>query len=459
MPTEFDAPLWVPHEYQARGVDWLISHPEAGLFWKPGLGKTSTTLAAFIRLREMGYSHRMLVLAPLKVAQGTWQAEAAKYKQFQHLKVGFAHGKDKAKVLLDTGYDIVVLNYDGIVWAAPLILEHVKLFGTVVFDELTKMKHTNTKRFKTFKACLPCFQFRYGLTGTPAANGLMDLFGQMMCLDLGYRLGKYITKFRLDYFYQKPYDEYGWYISPDKEAKLHGKVRDIAMYIQPEEFLKLPDLIHVKLTGELEPAQMVQYKHLEDEYIMKLGETDVITAANAAVLTSKLRQFTSGAIYGENKEVKAIHNIKLELLENLIEELAGEPIMVAYNFNNEVDRILGVFPNAAVLRGGMSTTAVNAVIAEWNQGSSPILLVQADMVAHGLNLQFGGYSICWYSQTYNLEVYEQLIARVYRQGQESARVIVYHLLIEKTIDMHVAEKLVQKDITQVALLQALKLNF
>jgi len=450
----FLAPEWVPHDYQKRGIDWLVTHPEGALFWAPGLGKTSTTLGAILKLRELGYKRRVLILAPLRVCQTTWQSEPKRWRQFQDLRVGFAHGVDKEHILQNEGYDIVLLNYDGIAWASR-VLAKGHTFGVLVCDELTKLKRPGTQRFKALKSLLPFFTFRWGLTGTPAANGLLDLFGQMLVLDLGYRLGKYITHYRLSYFHQKPRDEFNWYITDEKAALIHKKVADLAMYIQPEEVLKLPDIIHVDLPVPLPPKAWDQYKSLEVLAIMELRE-QTIMAANAGVLTSKLRQVAGGAIYTNMEhDWEEVHSAKLDALDDLLEELAGEPLLLAYNFTHEVERIKKAYPSALVIRGGMSDASVSPIIDAWNTGAVPLLCVQCDAAAHGLNLQFGGSKLCWFSQTYNLEVYLQLTARLYRQGQVNT-VMVYHILAEKTIDLTIRKILGKKGITQDALFSALR---
>ena len=452
--SPFHAPEWKAHDYQARGIDWLVTHPEGALFWAPGLGKTSTTLGAILKLRALGYKYKVLILAPLRVAQTTWVSEPKRWAQFQGLRIGLAHGPDKKEILLSPDYDIVVLNYDGIPWAVELLKKN-NPFQILVCDELTKLKHTNTQRFKRLKPHLKDFQFRWGLTGTPAANGLLDLFGQMYVLDLGYRLGKYVTHYRLNYFHQKPRDEFNWYITDEKAERIHAKVADVAMYIQPEEVLKLPDIIHVDLPVMLPRSAWDQYKSLEVLCILEL-QNAVLTPVNAGVLTSKLRQFTGGAVYTNMEhDYEEVHSAKLDALDDLVEEMAGEPLLVAYNFSHEVERIVKRHPHALVIRGGMTGTAVGQIIDAWNSGNASLLCVQSDAAAHGLNLQFGGSALCWFSQTYNLEVYIQLTARLYRQGQKNV-VRVYHILAEKTIDQKIRKILGVKDLTQNQLFASLR---
>jgi SNF2 family DNA or RNA helicase len=440
---------WVPHDYQKAGIEWLIMHPAGALFWAPGLGKTAVTLDSFMRLRELGFKYRMLVLAPLRVCQTTWLNEYRKWDKFAHLKVGLAHGADKQQVLLDATNDIVIVNYDGLTWLAPMLMED-NPFQILVYDELTKVKHTNTKRFKTLKPLIRKFNFRWGLTGTPVSNGLMDLFGQIYALDEGAAFGKYITHFRLEYFTQHPYLEYKWDIRKDRLPSLYNKLRQVAQYIRPEDYLKLPDLLDIQLPVQLPPAIWRRYREFEESYLLD----DKLTAANAGVLSGKLRQFLGGALYDESGEVYDIHTAKLDALDDLLEELAGEPLMVAYMFDHELERIRKRHPEALFIKGQMSRQTVQATMDAWNAGEAAILLVQPQAAAHGLNLQFGGSALCWFSLTYSLEDYIQLIGRLWRQGQESV-VRNYMLAVPNSMDAHLAKALSAKDATQESVFQAL----
>ena len=417
------------------------------------MGKTSCSLEAFISLRERGHAKRMLVLAPLKVCETTWQAEPQKWLQFQGLKVGFAHGPEKELTLVDPYYDIVLLNYDGLDWASKLLKPG--LFDILLCDEITRLKNSRSKRFAAIKPVLPVFKFRWGLTGTPAANGLLDLFGQVFVLDLGRRLSRFITHFRAKYFHQKPRDEYRWYITPEKSELLIDKLSDLAMYLDPKEWLKLPELINIPLPVSLPRDVRDQYEQLEDEFIIML-ESGAVTATNAGVLTAKLRQFTGGAVYYNFPEWQYIHDVKLDRLADLVEEMAGEPLLVAYQFDHELQRLQERFKNSLALRGGMTSAATKAVVESWNAGDVPILFVQPTSAAYGLNLQMGGHSIAWFTLTYNLEEYSQLIARLHRQGQTKP-VLNYILMMEKTIDQRVAKVLMQKDVVQADLFLALKM--
>jgi len=446
--------FWKPEPYQLRGAEWLAVRPAGALFLPPGMGKSSMALEAYRMVNaQLTTRVRMLLLAPLTVCLTTWQSEPRKWRQFSNLKVGLAHGPDKALVLNDPYYDIVVLNYDGIAWAAPILAKGHD-FGILLCDELTRLKHTTSKRFKSLKPLLSSFVFRWGLTGTPAANGLLDLFGQCYVLDLGQRLGRYITHFRLKYFYQKSWEQYKWYIKDHDAVRLTETISDMAMYLDPMDYLTLPPLINVTLEVDLPKEALTKYQELEDEFILKLEE-DVVTAANAAVLTSKLRQYTGGAIYFGDHAVSEIHTSKITRLEELVEELAGEPLMVAYQFEHEYTRLKRAFPEACAIRGGMSRKQLQEAVEQWNLGQTAVLLVQPTAAALGLNLQFGGSAICWFSLTYNLEEYIQLIARLLRRGQTKS-VMNYIIAANKTIDSIVAKAITDKTVTQDRLFADLK---
>ncbi len=452
--SDFLPPPWVPHDYQRRGLDWLAVRPAAILCWLPGLGKTAATLATLRRIFDLKLAKRALILAPLTVARTTWQTEPKKWAQFCDFRIQLAHGPHKEKILLDTDNDIVVLNYEAIPWVVPYIKANPQLFDVLVCDEITQLKSHSTKRFKAIKDVLHHFKFRYGLTGTPAANGYMDLFGQLFIIDLGQRLGRYITHFRQRFFYQDTFCKFKWKIIKDREQLLLDTVKDVMLFVNPEDYFEMPQLLHVERPVFFPPALRADYRQLEAFCILKLAQEKVITAANAAVLTSKLRQYTSGVIYDASGKPVVLHTHKLDALEELVEELAGESLFLAYNFTIELDQILERFPDALVLKGGMSDAQVQAVLAKWNAGGCRLLAAQADMAALGLNLQFGGSAICWFSQTYNLQTYTQLIARLWRQGQANT-VRCFHLVLEDTIDKHVARVLTSKAATQEKLFNAI----
>jgi SNF2 family DNA or RNA helicase len=453
VTNAFGAPFWQPRPYQVRGVDWLL-RPESALFLPPGLGKTAMGLAAIIMLKKMKLNYRTLVLAPKTVCVTTWITEPKKWAQFQGLKVGFAWGPDsRERILKDNSYDVVVMNYDGLVWAAPILAQGHN-FGVLLCDEITRLKNTQSKRFKIIKPLLASFTFRWGFTGTPCANGLLDLFGQVYILDQGKRLGRYITHFRFAYFHQLPYDKFRYFISPKRQEELVAKIKDLAMYVDEKEWLDLPELFHIPLKINLEIETRKKYDSLETDYILKVND-GVVTAANAGVLTSKLRQVTGGAVYTESPVWEEVGTEKLDRLESLVEEMAGEPLIVAYLFEHELIRLKKKYPNALVIKGGMSPKAVQITVTQWNSGNAPLMFVQPASTSLGLNLQFGGAAICWFSITYNLEDFIQQVKRLHRSGQKRI-VRNYMLLATKTIDERVSDILTRKNATQDDVNAALK---
>ena len=453
IAESFQIAPWRPHAYQVRGTDWLAERVAGALFFPPGLGKTSTTLNAILKLKSYGMTARALVLAPKAVCLTTWMQEPKKWRQFLDLKIGFAHGIYREEIVLDTSYDVVVTNYDSLPWLVPL-LARGHTFDIFVSDELSKFKHITSKRFKLIKPVLPSFRHRWGLTGTPASNGLLDLFGEVFVLDLGMTFGKYITHFRATYFYQKPFDQYRWWPIPQKIPIIIDKLKDLALFVDPKEELDLPDFIVVHKVVQLPQSTRNEYKYLEDNFLLKVDE-GVVTAANAGVLTSKLRQFTGGAVYYQEKTWTDLHTAKLEALEDLVEELNGDPLIVAYLFDHERERILKKYPDALVLKGGMTDNAITSVVDNWNTGGYPLMLVQPASGKYGLNLQSGGNKVAWFTITYDLEEFTQMNARIYRQGQKKDKVMCYMLLAEKTIDFWVSDVLVSKDATQEQVFKAL----
>lgn len=451
--------VWVPKPYQVEGVEWLATRPSSALFWKPGLGKTTTVLRAFQNLRKMKKLgiKRMLVVAPLKVCEGVWSQQQEEWGGFEDLRIGFAHGDDKADTLLDRDLDIVLLNYDGLLWAVPHLAPGV--FDVICFDELPRMKHTNTRRFKLVKSVLASFKFRWGLTGTPVPNGLMDIFGQVFVLDGGARLGPYITKFRLKYFHQKPFDKWTWFPNQGADKQIVKAIANLAHYVDENQWNKLPRLINSPIKVTLPPPVMKQYRLLEKEFIVKL-QSGIVTAATAATLSLKLRQFASGSLYDDDRNVVPAHECKLDALESLYTELNGEPLIVAVGFLHEVEAIrkrLGTIHGKPIpyIGSGMAKGELAQVQKLWNMGWLPIVLAHPTSAAYGLNMQMGGYNLLWYSLTFNAEEFEQLIRRLRRTGQ-TRRVMNYRLEAVKTIDEYLWSVVGKKGMTQQKMLTALR---
>lgn len=446
---------WVPQPYQNEGVKWLTSHPSAALFWKPGLGKTSTVFASFQNLRKRKLVKRMLIIAGLRVCQAVWRQEQSKWTNFDDITVDFAHGPGREAVLLDKSKEVVLLNYDGIVWAYKHIAEHPGLFDIVCFDELTRMKHPSTRRFKLMKPLLGNFKFRWGLTGTPVPNGLMDLFGQIFTLDGGARLGKFITHYRMTYFHQKPWDKWTWYPNEGAMDQITKALKNMVHYVDEKMWLKMPALHHIQLPVTLPAQALKEYKKFEKEAIIKLKD-EVLTASTAAVLSLKLRQYASGSVYNSERETVVVHEVKIDVLEDLIEELNGSPLFVAVGFLHEVESIrrrLG--KKIPYLGGGVSAKEMDKIIQQWNMGWIPVLLAHPTSVAHGLNLQAGGNNVCWYTMTFNQEEHVQFIRRVYRQGQEK-KVTNYYITAKDTIDEYLVKVMSEKERVDHSLMRILK---
>lgn len=458
------------HQYQRDGVLWLVNRPEAALLYEPGLGKTVVTLKALQALRVAGGVRKALVVAPLRVAYQVWSdvGEIGKWDDFTGLRIARLHGPRKAEALAADA-DVYVINYDGLLWLIEsgglksLLDRGVDL---VVFDELSKLKHPQTRRFRLLKPWLGRFKRRWGLTGTPVANGLIDLFGQCYCLDLGRALGRFITHYRRDFFVPTGYGGYEWVPQRDAEPRIFARLAPLAQSLKAIDCLDLPELVERDVFVELPAAARTTYKALEDELLAVVNDV-TLTAANAAVALSKCQQLCGGAVYHDidaqvatRRDVRTsetIHDAKLEALSDLVDELQGQPLLVAYAYQHELARIRAVLgEKTPALRGGASPREVAQVIEAWNHGDVPVLLAHPAAAGHGLNLQRGGNHICWFTLTYDLELYEQLNHRIWRQGNTSNRVVVHRLVARGTVDVDVRDALARKSGGQEALFAALK---
>jgi SNF2 family DNA or RNA helicase len=448
-----------------RAVKLMVSQGAAGLLLDPGLGKTSISLAAFKILKRRGLVDRMLVIAPLRVCYLVWPEEAKKWTDFHGLKIAVLHGRKKMDALRGDA-DVLVINPEGLPW----LVDHANAMrpwpDMLVVDESTRFKHTRTKRFKLLKKLLPRFRRRYILTGTPAPNGLLDLFGQIYLLDYGTALGRFITHYRMAYFYPTGYGGYTWVLKPGAEEQIHGKLKPLTLRLDAKDYLKLPPKIETDLQVNLNAKAEKVYERLKKDLVLRLKEGEV-TAMNAGVLTGKLRQVANGGIYMDDDPMDrggvqsrksryaTVHDEKVDLLEELIEELSGQPTLVSFEFRHDRDRILKRLGDTPVLDGSTTAREGIAIERDWNAGKLPVLLVHPQSAAHGLNLQRGGRALIWFALPWDLELYDQLVRRIWRQGQKQ-RVFVYHLIAKGTVDRLVLETLRRKTRTQRALLDALK---
>jgi SNF2 family DNA or RNA helicase len=448
-----------------RAITEMVSKPGYGLFARPGLGKTSTTLGAFSVLKDNGAARGMLVVAPLRPTYKVWPSEVVKWADFNNLSWTILHGPLKAEKLHSVNtVDLYFINYEGLAWLEKELGKFGKKpwpFDVLCLDESTKIKNTQTVRFKVCKRLRDRFSRVWELTGTPAPNGIENLFGQVYMLDGGERLGRYVTHFRREYFTEERH-RMGfslWYPRPDTQARVQAKIADITLSLSTEDYLKMPRLIENRIEVDLPADALRVYKGIEDEFFAELG-SGVVTAANAAAKGMKLRQVTGGGVYG-TEGAQEVHDAKLEALADLIEEQEGQPLLVAVQFTHEVDRIRKYLKLTAeqmpYLGGGVSIGRSNAIVDDWNAGRIPVLLAHPTSVAHGLNLQAGGNAVCWFSLTWNLEEFDQFNARVYRQGQEKP-VTLHYIVAVDTIDDNVLTALRAKDKTQKTLMNALKLR-
>lgn len=460
----------------------MIEHAAGALFLDPGLGKTSITLAAIAFLIKRGIINKVLLIAPLRVCHSVWPKEVEKWKDFNHLRVVVLHGPDK-QYLLEQDADIYVINPEGLDWLLQVeksktasgkskvgvdLRRWKKLgFDTLVIDELSKFKHVNTNRFKALKQVLNTFARRWGLTGSPAANGLMDLFGQCYVLDQGRTLGPYITHYRMKYF-DASYDGFSWTIKDGAEKEIYKRLKPLALRMAAEDYLDMPQLIENRIYVELPDKVRGIYDQLQEDLLTKI-EDKVVVASTAAVASIKCRQVANGGIYLDpdvqalvklptsKKEWVNLHHAKTDALVDLIEELQGSPLLVAYDFAHDLDRIqekLG--KDVPYIGGGVSAKRAAELEVLWNQGKLPVLLGHPQSIAHGLNLQETGNHVCWYAQTWNYELWDQFIRRVLRQGNKAKKVFVHQIITKETIDEVIITTLKQKKKGQSALFDALK---
>lgn len=450
---------WSPSEVQKKAVVFMLENAGAGVFLKPGAGKTSTTLAAYKILRSKGLAKRMLVVAPRRVAQLVWPAEVKKWLDFCDFSVSVLHGPRKDQIYED-GADIHIVNYEGLVWLLSKGDAH-KRYDIFVADELTRLKHTRTKRFKALKPYLEKFKRRWGLTGTPAANGMMDLFGQMYVVDVGYSLGRFITHYRSKYFDQTGYGGYTYKLREGAYEEIIERIKPSAIMLDHSDIVNLPKRQDVIIDVELPSKARRIYKEMEDD-LVTIVESEPVTAPNAAAALIKCQQICNGRVYVEKedgtKDVEHVHNEKVEALVELVGELNGAPLLVAYGFVHDIDAISeGLGYDVPYIGQGVSDAKAERLVNMWNNGEIPVLVGHPASISVGLNLQEGECAnLCFFSPTFDLEKHEQTIDRVIRQGNMAERVRVYHILAKDTVDYYIMKALEKKGNLQEDFLGALK---
>ena len=447
---------YVAHEYQSFATNYIEEHPISALLIDMGLGKTVITLTAlFDLLFDSFQAHKVLVVAPLRVGLISWPDELKKWDHLHFLKSSVVIGTEMERLrALKAEADIYIINRENLEW---LVYKsgHTFDFDTVVIDELSSFKNGKSKRHKALMQIRPYVKRIIGLTGTPAGNGLMDLWAEFKCLDYGARLGRFITHYREEYFL--PDKRNGMVVFSYKpqvgaEARIYSKISDITISMKAIDHLKMPDLIEVTRPVELSDKEYRVYEELEEEMVMEFKDKE-ITSANAAVLTNKLLQIANGAIYDDKGEIVDIHERKLDELEDIIEAATGKPLLVAYWFKHDLERIIKRLDALGVKYAVLDKPDK---IRRWNAKELEVGLIHPASAGHGLNLQSGGNTIVWYGLTWSLELYQQTVARLYRQGQTSSSVVVMHIVSKGTMDEIVLKALKHKDKTQTALIEAVK---
>jgi SNF2 domain protein len=441
---------YVAHNYQNYAKDFILAHKVSALFLDCGLGKTITTLTAINELMYDSFEiSKVLIIAPLRVVQSTWKDEIEKWDHLNLLRYSIAVGDEKERLkALKQNSDIYIINRENVDWLVTKSGIDFN-FDMLIIDELSSFKSHTSKRFKSLLKIRPYFERVVGLTGTPSSNGLMDLWAEFRVLDLGERLGRYITHYRNEYFL--PDKRNGAIIFSYKpqinaEERIYRRLADMTISMKSTEYLKMPELILNELEINLDEEDQMKYKKFKKEMVMTIQEKE-IDAINAASLSNKLIQLANGSIYDDDKKFYEIHNKKLDKLEEIIESANGKPVLVAYWFKADKERIEKRFKVREI------KTADD--IKQWNMGMINLALIHPASAGHGLNLQSGGSTLVWFSLTWSLELYQQTNARLYRQGQKDT-VVIHHLITKNTIDEDIMKSLKRKDKTQEALMRAVK---
>lgn len=441
---------FVPHDYQKYAIDYIESHPVAAVLLDMGLGKTVSTLTA---LNDLMYDrfeiHKVLVIAPLRVALNTWPDEVQKWDHLKHLRMSVAVGNAKARMkALKTPADIYVINRENLEW---LVEESGMPFDydAIVIDELSSFKNHKSKRFRSLIRVRPLVRRIIGLTGTPAGNGLMDLWAEFRVLDMGKRLGRFITRYRERYFLPDKTNGmavYSYKLRPGAEKQIYKAIEDITISMKCCDHLDMPEKVMLVTPAIMNSDEMETYDILKKDLVMQLPEGKV-TAANAAALCGKLCQMANGAVYKDDGKVQVFHDRKIEVLQDLIEAANGSPVLIAYTFRHDLARI------QKLCRAKEIRTTKD--IDLWNAGGIPVGIIHPASAGHGLNLQKGGHILIWFGLPWSLELYQQTNARLWRQGQKDS-VTVYHIVTKYTIDDKILKVLQGKDKRQESLIEAVK---
>lgn len=463
------------HNYQKACVEHIITHPFCGVFLDMGLGKTVSTLTAINYLmNDYCEINSVLVIAPKRVAESVWQEEAEKWAHLQHLRFSKIIGTQKQRIaaVMETKADVYIISRDNVAWLCALYGGSKLPFDMIVVDELSSFKSYKSVRFKALRGARPYLKRLVGLTGTPAPNGLIDLWPQIYLMDRGDRLEKTISRYREKYFrpgQTNGHVVYSYNLMSDSEQLIHKKIEDICISMKADDYLEMPmrtdnyiklrmpddikkqydDFEKNKILDLLNTVETVEEED-EDGNVTLVQKPVEVNVVNAAALSNKLLQFANGAVYDEDKNVFPIHNIKLDALKEIVENSNGQSILVAWTYQFDKDRILEYLKSYKPRE-----LKTNKDIEDWNAGRIQVMLAHPASAGHGLNLQAGGNIIVWFGQTWSLELYQQFNARLYRQGQQKG-VIIHHLIMKGTHDEDVIQALKAKNKKQNALMDSIK---
>ncbi len=461
-----------PHDYQSFATDFILSHPVAAILLQMGLGKSVITLTAMRELFCRGEIRKALVIAPLRVARDTWPEEIRKWDHLKGLTYSAAIGSpDERRKALTASPQITLINRENVPWLVKELGSRFD-YDMVVIDELSSFKNWQARRFRALMKVRPKVKRIVGLTGTPSPNGYMDLFAEYRILDMGKRLGNFISRYREAYFLPDRWGNgqvYSWKLRYGADEAIWQRISDITVSMKSVDHLKMPECVMNNVTVHMDEKEKAQYETLKEELFLRIvsganqrrgteggleGDRKAlqeytVDAKNASVLCGKLAQLANGAVYSDNGQVARIHDRKLDALEDLVESAGGNPLLVAYWFQHDLWRLKERFPDLRVLRSSED-------IRDWNAGKIPLAAIHPASAGHGLNLQAGGSTLVWFGLTWSLELYQQTNARLWRQGQKAETVVIHHLVTEGTIDERILQALKCKDQSQDRLIEAVK---
>ena len=445
-----------PHEYQRYAIDYIVSHPISAILLGCGLGKTSIALTAIDEmLHDRFLIRKALVVAPIRVCQNSWPDELRKWDHLRDIRWALAVGTQAERLAaLRENAELTIINRENLAW----LIEDSGVpfdFDLVVLDELSSFKNWQSKRYRAFMKVRPKIKRVVGMTGTPSSNGLIDLFAEYRCLDMGERLGRFIGRYRDEFFAPDRRNGnivYSYRVLPGAEEEIYRRIGDITISMKTTDYLDMPELVTSEYSVTLDEEERKQYDAMKQDLLLQLPEGEV-TAANAAALSGKLSQLSGGAVYADDGSVTVIHSKKLDALEDIVEGANGSPLLVAYWYRHELERISERLSSLHIPFARLDRPED---IRRWNAGEIPVALIQPMSLGMGVNLQQGGSTIVWYSLPWSLELYTQTVDRLFRQGQQAETVSGIHITAKDTIDGRIVRALKDKDSTQAALIEAVK---